>query len=102
MLNMNMEFRKGILFIRLSGSFNKNNYQKIKNLINDFKYVVLNVDRLRFVDINTIEMLEEYSLQKENRKLYICNGSNRKLFNKFECFSNELEAYNLLERRIYE
>ena len=50
-----MEFRKGILFIRLKGDLNKDT---IKGIIDkDFKYVVLNIDDMYSIDSYSIKYL---------------------------------------------
>ena len=52
MLKMNYEFRKGILFVRLLGNFDKDNYQrnlhKLDELIEEFVItnIVLNIDEI--------------------------------------------------------
>lgn len=49
MLKINLEFRKGVLFVRLNGSLNdKDSLDNINSLINEigFKYIVFNVDNL--------------------------------------------------------
>ncbi len=91
-----MEFRKGILFIRLSGILNKDNYDKLNSLIEDFKYIVINIDRLSFIDMYGINSLIEYNEQINNRegKLFICNSNkNHSFFNKLICINNEFEAF---------
>ena len=50
-----MEFRRGILFIRLKGDLNKNT---IKGVIDeDFKYVVLNLDKMYSIDSYSIRYI---------------------------------------------
>lgn len=52
-----MEFRKGILFIRLKGDLNKDT---IKGIIDkDFKYVVLNIDDMYSIDSYSIKYLNK-------------------------------------------
>ena len=61
-----MEFRKGILFIRLKGDLNKDT---IKGLIDkDFKYVVLNIDDMYSIDSYSIKYLNKiYRLYEISR-----------------------------------
>ena len=52
-----MEFRRGILFIRLKGDLNKNT---IKGVIDeDFKYVVLNLDNMYSIDSYSIKYINK-------------------------------------------
>lgn len=54
-----MEFRRGILFIRLKGDLNKNT---IKGVIDeDFKYVVLNLDNMYSIDSYSIKYIIKYA-----------------------------------------
>ena len=84
MLELNFEFRKGIFFIRLIGDLNKESYSKIenevKNLIidNKFKYIVVNINYLKTVDLSGLNYITEiYYLTKESKSnLVICDKSN--------------------------
>ncbi len=64
MLTINMEFRKGILFLRLNGSLNKKNAKSLKNKVDELvkekgvKFFVYNLSHLEEIDdlgINTIK-----------------------------------------------
>ena len=65
MLKINMEFKKGILFIRLDGSFNKKTVKKFDNevlpiiLMNKVMYVVINLDKVYLIDKEGVESLME-------------------------------------------
>ena len=65
-----MEFRKGILFIRLKGDLNKDT---IKGIIDkDFKYVVLNIDDMYSIDSYSIKYLNKiYRLYENNNNKFI-------------------------------
>ena len=65
-----MEFRKGILFIRLKGDLNKDT---IKGIIDkDFKYVVLNIDDMYSIDSYSIKYLNKiYKLYENNNNKFI-------------------------------
>ena len=101
MLNINMEFRKGILFIRLNGSLNKEN---INNIIepNGFKYIVFNLDKLYSIDNYSINYFLKINklLNKKKGKLFICDKNSNKniIFDEIPKISNELEAFKLCER----
>ncbi len=81
MLKLNFEFRKGIFFIRLIGDLNKESYRliddEVKELItlNKFKYIVINTNHLRNVDIDGLNYITKiYFLTRENKSnLVICD-----------------------------
>lgn len=65
MFETNIEYKKGVLFIRISGSLDKINSYKLKREIiplilkNGFKYVVLNLNEVNVLDDYGIEVLDE-------------------------------------------
>ncbi len=65
MFETNIEYRKGVLFIRITGSLNKENSYKLKKEIiplilkNGFKYVVLNLNEVDILDNYGIEVIDE-------------------------------------------
>lgn len=83
MLNINFEFRKGILFLRLIGEMTKENYKikdkEIKELLinNEFKYIVINTNYLYQVDLEGIKyLIEIFSITKNTNidsNLVICD-----------------------------
>ena len=81
MLKINYEFRKGIFFIRLIGNLNNKNYKqediKIKEIIieNKFKYVVINTNYLKKVDMDGLNyLLEIFDVTKDiESNLVICD-----------------------------
>ena len=81
MLKINYEFRKGIFFIRLIGNLNNKNYKqediKIKEIIieNKFKYVVINTNYLKKVDMDGLSyLLEIFDVTKDiESNLVICD-----------------------------
>ena len=97
-----MEFRKGILFIRLKGHLNKDG---IKGIIDkDFKYVVLNIDDMYSIDSYSIKYLNKiYRLyENNNNKFIICDKFNvsRKLLRDIPKINREYDAFKLFERMI--
>lgn len=103
MLDINFEFRKGIFFLRFSGTLNKESYKQkekeIKQLIieNNFEYIVINTNSLNNIDLDGIScMLEICTVTKENKSnLIICDKHNlfkRMLNNNFPNISDELEV----------
>ena len=104
MLKINMEYRKGILFVRLKGNLNANTVPKFKEytipIIKDYgiKYVVYNLNELVNLD-NTGEsaLLEEKNLVKTNsgKVLIVNNKINSPI--EIENISSELVALDLLK-----
>ena len=97
-----MEFRKGILFIRLKGDLNKDT---IKGIIDkDFKYVVLNIDDMYSIDSYSIKYLNKiYRLyENNNNKFIIWDKFNvsRKLLRDIPKINREYDAFKLFERMI--
>lgn len=102
LLKTNMEFRKGILFIRLKGDLNKNT---IKGIIDkDFKYIVLNIDDMYSIDNYSIKYLNKIYKQyeEENNKFIICDkfSVSSKLLKDIPKINREYDAFKLFERMI--
>ncbi|MBQ8193058.1 MAG: STAS domain-containing protein [Bacilli bacterium] len=102
MLKANMEFRKGILFIRLKGDLNKST---IKGIIDDnFKYIVLNIDNMYSIDSYSIKYLNKLykNFEEDKGKMIICDKFNisRRLLNNIPKIDNEYDAFKLFERMI--
>ena len=109
-----MEFRKGILFIRLKGDLNKDT---IKGIIDkDFKYVVLNIDDMYSIDSYSIKYLnkiyklyENYKQDKENfieefKRSFLIYPTNPTIeaFNKVGINYQELKEGKVLKRILNE
>jgi len=103
MLRINFEFRKGIFFIRLIGSLNNQNYIKkdkeLKDLIidNKFKYIVINTNYLKIIDLDGLNYLLEifYLTRIIETNLVICDKSSifkRLLNNNIPSIKDELEV----------
>lgn len=97
-----MEFRKGILFIRLKGDLNKNT---IRGLIDrDFKYIVLNIDDMYSIDSYSINYITKaYKKIEDTRgKMIICDKFNvsRKLLKDIPKIESEYDAFKLFERMV--
>ena len=113
LLDINIEFFKGILFIRLNGVLNKNTVAKLKEEVNNLveengiRNTVFNVSGLDSIDcygINTL--LNNYELCKNNNgKSLLCGLTNnlvkhrinnsRLLKYMYEA-SDELSAMNII------
>lgn len=97
-----MEFKKGILFIRLKGDLNK---ETIKEVINDdFKYIVLNIDNMYSIDSYSINYLSKWyhRFEKESGKMIICDkfNSSERLIKEIPKISREYDAFGVFERMI--
>lgn len=87
MLKIDMEFKKGILFVRLEGSLNKNNIEKFNNSVipvvlkHGLKYVVVNLDKVNSIDIKGIESLMELNeiVSKWEGKTTLCSLTNKEV-----------------------
>ena len=102
MLKINMEFSKGILFIRLKGDLNKNT---IKGMIDkNFKYIVLNIDNMYSIDSYSIKYINKIFeiIEKNKGMMIICDKFNisRKLLSNIPKIDNEIDAFKILERMI--
>ena len=92
MLKINYEFRKGIFFIRFLGVMNEKNCSlknnEIKDLIlrNQFKYIVINTNYLKKIDLNSLNYIIDicYLMEKNTCNLVICDKTHlfEKLTNK--------------------
>lgn len=102
MLKTNMEFRKGILFIRLKGDLNKNTIRGV--IDKDFKYIVLNINDMYSIDsysINYINRLYKI-INDTSGKMIICDKFNisKKLLKDIPKIDNEFDAFKLFERMV--
>jgi len=105
MLKINLEFRKGVLFVRLNGNLNDpDSLNNINSLINEvgFKYIVFNLDNLKCIDIHGINLILNYNnkLKNNNGKLLLCEKediiSNHLFKNKIPYIKNEIQAFDLI------
>lgn len=113
-MNIKIEYKKGILFIRLEGLFNRITYKYFDEevypviLKNGLKYIVINFDKLKSIDrcgidsLNgLLEIINEYSgkvtfcnLRNLNIKEFI---NNNLLNNNYFESNNELTAIGMFE-----
>lgn len=92
MLEINMEFRKGILFIRLIGELTKKTYQKLNDEVtimikeNGIRNIVFNIEKLNKIDMKGISFLYyNYELCNYNKgKIMICGFQNEKVKNRIK------------------
>ncbi len=102
MLNINMEFRKGILFVRLEGSLTATNINKFENevipiiLSQEIKYVVINLDKLLTLDksgVRSLIYLDEI-VRNFNGKTTLCSLTSKEV-------KRQIHSYDL-EKLFYE
>lgn len=108
MLTINMEIRKGILFIRLKGTLNKNTVKYLKeevtNLLKDngIRNILFNLEQLNSIDKYGIKELDnDLKICKNNRGISLLCGINQNIIKKINCLKeyeikNELEALQLI------
>lgn len=114
MLDINFEFRRGVLFIRLSGVLTKNTVKKldtdVTSLIRDngIRNVVFNVSNLSKIDLKGVSRLfYNYELCKRNRGVsLLCCVDNNVIYDKIRNttllkymvdLNDELSAFNFIE-----
>ena len=113
MLSINMEFRKGILFVRLNGVLDKNTVnilnEEVTSLVKDngIRNLVFNISGLTSIDMKGINaLLYNYELCKQNNgQSLLCNIENTlvkhriknsRILKYMNETSNELTAISLL------
>jgi len=113
MLDINMEFRKGILFIRLSGILTETTVEKLEKEVTELvgkfgiRNLVFNLEEVTHIDLIGINaLLKNYELCKQNDgKTLVCNLDNSlvksriynsKLLKYMYEASDEINAINVL------
>lgn len=109
MLKMDLEYKSGILFIRLEGKLTKRSNHKIYNYINPvlikhkIKYVIYNLEKLKLIDeYGTDAILSSKCMVKKNKgKIYLCNVSKEVYVKikrlRIKDFSSEVSASRQIE-----
>jgi anti-anti-sigma factor len=104
MLKINMEYRKGILFIRLKGELTKYTYKSLNNYLisviknQGIKYIVFNL-----AYINLIDNYGKASLKmiidevKKNHGRGLIAHSKIRFDNNFKIIDDELMAFNAIK-----
>lgn len=93
-----LEYRKGILFIRLSGIITASTINKFKTIIENVKSnqignIVLNLNAISLVDEEGIEKIED--LMNHSDKFYICSNIDLGCLNRYK-IDNELKAFEVI------
>ena len=114
MLDINFEFRRGVLFIRLRGILTKKTVKKLDSDVttlirdNGIRNVVFNVSGLNKIDLKGISRLfYNYELCRKNRGVsLLCCVDNNIIHDKIEStrlfkymidLNDELSAFNFIE-----
>ena len=100
MLKVLMEFRKGILFVRLYGILDDNTMEKFKEEVKEvivssgIKYVVLNVENLNSVSSSGIKEIKQLRkiLKKSKGEFFLFGGEIKEL-SKLVNLENELNVF---------
>lgn len=96
------EYRKGILFLRLSGKFNN---KKLKDTIDYLIYqlginvVALNLSELEYISLDNIKLInnQNKTILKEKKKLLIIDKEIRhNLFKTIKVSTTEIETFSLI------
>lgn len=114
MLEINMEFARGMLFIRLSGILSKRTSKGLKNTLDKMideegiKYFVINLEGLDYIDEEGIHLIMNryFDITLHDGKLVICGYHHQiqrhvkkdleQAFQNIESSSNELSALHLI------
>lgn len=106
MLKINMEYRKGILFVRLMGRLNKDTSYKLEDFLiktitkHGIKYLVYNLDNLYSIDQKGIKTLQKgiKAVEKNNGSVMVCSTSPTLDIKDLNVayINSELSALNLL------
>ena len=87
MLKISMEFKKGILFIRLDGVLTKETKNQFNNevlpvvLTSGIKYIVFNLDKVNLLDYYGLDALLDINeiVTKESGKTTLCSLTNKEV-----------------------
>ncbi len=113
MLEIDMDFKKGVFFVRLKGSLDNNSVSKLNDEVisliksAEIRNIVINVDGLTNIDMKGINsLLYIYELTNQNKgKSLLCGISNElvknriknsRIFNYMYEASDELSAINII------
>lgn len=99
MLDYNVEFTKGVLFIRLFGIINRFNEIEIENdlyeIIKDggIRYLVFNIEELEIAEEVSLFSTCEKKVKENDGKMLICGNYNGNYIDNFDFVDDELSAY---------
>lgn len=102
MIDINVEFSKGVLFVRLQGILDNSNVSNIKSTVIEIlknggiRYLVFNVHNLIINDSADLFSCCEDIIRLNDGKMLIC-GLDEKINGHFNYVDNELLAYRELK-----
>lgn len=112
MLDINLEFLRGMLFVRLSGILDSNTNIKLSNLLDDMinekglRYFVINLEELEYIDDKGLQAIIDryFEVVMHDGKLVVCGYDNKfknsinvnNVFKQIEHTNNELNALKLI------
>lgn len=104
MLKINLEYRKGILFVRLKGDLTKYTYHSLETYLipvinkHGIKYLVYNLEALTLMDnYGKASLKKGVKAAKENHGEGVLCNAKKTLQNEFTIFDNELAALTRLQ-----
>lgn len=112
LLEINFEFRKGLLFIRLKGELNKKNSKELASYLDKFihdkgvKYFVINLENIDYLEKEGLKMIQEryQEMILHDGKLVICGYKNKEIKTMIEeemkgayKVKDELKAFQLIK-----
>lgn len=112
MLEINLEFVRGMLFVRLDGVLDTNTYTKLSDCLDSMihekglKYFVVNLENLDYIDENGLQTIIDryFDVVLHDGKLVICGYNDQfkknleidNIFKQIESTKNELGALKLI------
>lgn len=112
MLEINLEFVRGMLFVRLDGVLDTNTYTKLSDCLDSMihekglKYFVVNLENLDYIDENGLQTIIDryFDVVLHDGKLVVCGYDDRfknnleidNIFKQIESTNNELGALKLI------
>lgn len=112
MLEINLEFIRGMLFVRLDGILDTNTYTKLSDCLDvmihekGLKYFVVNLENLDYIDEDGLQAIIDryFDVALHDGKLVICGYNDQfknnldigNIFKQIESTNNELGALKLI------
>lgn len=102
MIDINIEFSKGVLFVRLQGILDNSNVSNVKSTIIEIlknggiRYLVFNIHNLIINDYVDLFNSCEDVIRLNGGKMIIC-GTEEKIKGHYNYVDNELLAYRMIE-----
>ena len=113
-MKINLEYRKGIIFLRIIGVLTKNNIYKLEDKINriiideEFINIVINLDGVRDIDIKGISIIYYIHeiIKRKGGQILLCLSNNskireklmkQKILNNITEIYSELQAFNIIK-----